>query len=113
MTVHELKTWPEFFDAVESGDKPFEVRRCGDRSFTVGDVLVLQEYDPRTETYTGRECAREVTYVLVGQPFLPDGLAVMGLKVSIDACNVIRDRIDRGWRQRSSLLRGEEGMHSP
>lgn len=93
MTVHELKTWPEFFNAVENGDKPFEVRRCDDRSFAVGDVLILREYDPGAETYTGRECAREVTYVLVGPPFLPDGLAVMGLKTSIETYYVVRDRI--------------------
>jgi len=26
---HELKTWPEFFRAIESGHKTFEVRKNG------------------------------------------------------------------------------------
>lgn len=42
---HELKTWPEFFEAVERGDKTFEVRR-DDRGFCVGDTLVLQRFQP-------------------------------------------------------------------
>lgn len=43
--IHELKTWPEFFDAVERGDKTFEVR-LDDRGFQVGDELVLMRWQP-------------------------------------------------------------------
>lgn len=42
---HDLKAWPEFFDAVDRGDKPFEVRR-NDRGFQRGGVLVLRKYSP-------------------------------------------------------------------
>lgn len=79
-TTHELKTWPEFFEAVRDGRKTFEVRRTDDRAFAAGDVLRLREYDPATKAYTGREVACEVTYVLAGPPWLPEGLAVMGLR---------------------------------
>jgi len=58
--VHELKTWPEYFDAVASGAKPFEIR-LNDRDFKVGDVLVLRHFDPKTNTSDGREIARALS----------------------------------------------------
>jgi hypothetical protein len=60
---HELKTWPEYFQAVIDGTKTFE-HRVNDRGFKNGDTLHLREYDPATKTYTGRECKRLVTYCL-------------------------------------------------
>lgn len=39
--IHELKCWPQYFDAVVSGEKTFEVRR-DDRGFQTGDVVELQ-----------------------------------------------------------------------
>ena len=75
----ELKTWPPYFEAVDKGIKPFEVRK-DDRGFAVGDVLWLREYDPATGAYTGRECYRKVTYVLRGYaPAVAEGYAVLGL----------------------------------
>jgi hypothetical protein len=63
--THALKTWPEFYKAVESGDKNFELRRF-DRPFKVGDVLLLQEWDKDTQEYTGHELKRTITYILSG-----------------------------------------------
>jgi hypothetical protein len=40
MAVHELKCWPEYFDAILSGEKTFEVRR-DDRGFQRGDIIEL------------------------------------------------------------------------
>lgn len=77
--THDLKTWPEFFAAVIDGRKTFEVRRTDDRRFAVGDVLRLREWDPTSGAYTGRETARCVSYIVEGPPFLPAGLAVMGI----------------------------------
>lgn len=78
---HELKTWPEFFDAIVGGDKPFEVR-WNDRGFKVGDVLRLREWDPRHSWYTGREERRRVTYVLANQAFgIEAGFVCMGLAI--------------------------------
>lgn len=77
--VHALKTWPAYFKDVALGGKNFEVRR-DDRPFKVGDVLRLREYDPRSDTYTGREVRRCVTYLLPGGEFgIEDGYCVMGL----------------------------------
>ena len=38
---HDLKIWPEFFDAVASGAKPFDLRK-NDRNYHVGDTLLLR-----------------------------------------------------------------------
>jgi hypothetical protein len=63
--VHELKTWPEYFEMIFTGKKTFEVRK-NDRGFQVGDILHLREYSMKTLSYTGRECKREITYILYG-----------------------------------------------
>lgn len=60
---HELKCWPEYYDAVERGDKPFEIRKW-DRPYRVGDTLLLRRYDPSTQDYTGQQMRRKITYLL-------------------------------------------------
>lgn len=81
MIIHELKTWPEYFEEVFAGRKTFEVRQ-NDRGFNVGDQLFLREYDPETKCYTGRELTRTVTYILRGRDFtgIHDGTIVMAIK---------------------------------
>jgi Domain of unknown function (DUF3850) len=61
-TVHELKSWPLFFQDVIWGRKRFEIRRA-DRKFEVEDMLELEEYNPATKTYTGARTRVLVTYV--------------------------------------------------
>lgn len=78
MTEHALKTWPAYFDAVADGRKRFEVRSTRDRTFTVGDVLVLREWDHNTETYSGRSVRVVVTFVL-GAPFAPEGNVILSI----------------------------------
>ena len=66
--THELKLWPPCFAAVQSGNKPFDVRE-NDQDFQVGDVVHLREFEPETEQYTGQHLTRWVSYVLHGGPF--------------------------------------------
>lgn len=85
MKTHKLKTLPAYFDAVERGDKTFELRN-NDRDFQAGDVLLLEEFDPTLirisppwpagsrppehaevkdhDGYTGRRLTAIVSYVL-------------------------------------------------
>jgi hypothetical protein len=80
MTFHELKTWPEPFRAIALGRKHHEVRRA-DRDFQVGDALLLKEYDPTLESFTGAERIVEVTYISRGGTFgLPENLCVMSIR---------------------------------
>lgn len=79
MKRHELKTWPEFFEAIETGRKKFEAR-TNDRDFQVGDVLRLQEWNPSTGKFTGRVMDRMVRYILKGPGFgVEDGYRVMSI----------------------------------
>lgn len=77
--THYLKTWPVYYGRCVSGQKPFEVRK-NDRDFQTGDILVLQEYDPEEDVFTGQETHFEVTYVLHGGQFgVEPGFCVMGI----------------------------------
>lgn len=105
MKIHELKTWPAFFQAILDRKKTFEVR-SNDRDFKLGDVLRLREFvhcqvcaglgsvaGPRAlnnwrttvacpacggqSGYTGRLCDRRVTYITDWEQ--KDGKVVMGL----------------------------------
>lgn len=78
--THALKTWPEYFKKVESGEKLFEVRK-DDRKFQVGDKLILQEYNPEQKQYTGKEWEGHITYLLSGGNFgIKKGYVVMAIK---------------------------------
>lgn len=76
-TTHKLKCWPQYFEMLYV--KPFELR-LDDRDYKVGDVLHLQEWEPTDQQYTGRECLRDVIYILPqGSPGLAPGYVVLGL----------------------------------
>lgn len=78
--THELKTWPVFYKAIIDGSKTFEVRK-NDRNFKVNDVLLLREYDPDAEQYTGSSTKRKVTYVLGDNPFFQlNKMVILGLQ---------------------------------
>lgn len=79
MQYHKLKTWPEFFDAVKSGEKTFEVRK-NDRHFQVGDWLCLMKFDPDKNIFLGDTVTLKVLYILPGGAFgVEAGFVVMGL----------------------------------
>lgn len=97
LRVHDLKVWPEHFDAVLSGSKPYDVRRA-DRDFQIGDVLLLREWRPESSAeglgalfddapgYTGRAANAEITSLTRGPVkfgdgpvLMPEGVVVLGL----------------------------------
>ena len=78
--THELKTIPPYFEQIRRGIKKFELRK-NDRDYRVGDVLVLKEYLPFTQTYTGKETVREIEYILENFDGLQDGYCIMGLGI--------------------------------
>jgi len=58
--IHELKILPEYFIAINEGDKKFEIRK-NDRNFQVGDFLLLKEF--QDGNFTGCETLHEVTFM--------------------------------------------------
>lgn len=105
---HDLKTWPEFFADLLAGRKPFELRK-NDRDFQVGDDLYLHEYDPATNSYSGRVLVRRVDYILAHRPDagcaatfgLQPGHVIMGIsdvaqrpEVSVKPMQLSDDRTD-------------------
>lgn len=77
---HKLKTWPYFFKDVKKLKKLYEVR-LNDRDYRVGDILLLQEWDPKKEDYTGDEVERKVGHILEGGAF---GVAADYVVLSFD-----------------------------
>lgn len=78
--THELKTWPQYFEATWRGDKPFEIR-YEDRGYQKGDKVVLREFDRQwpcecekgvhatdCEKYSGREIEAVIGFVTASTP---------------------------------------------
>lgn len=59
---HKKKIWPEYFEKIADGIKTFELR-LADWKCKEGDILLLQEWDPKTQKYSGREIEKKVAYV--------------------------------------------------
>jgi len=75
---HELKCWPEYFQKVWDGQKPFEVRN-NDRNFEANDSVTLMEWDPKTENYTGRKITALIGTVITEAAFCRKGQCVFSL----------------------------------
>ena len=63
MNIIKKKIWPKYFNLAKAGKKKFEVR-LADFSIKEGDVLILQEWDPKNKRYTGRQLKKRVKYIL-------------------------------------------------
>ena len=77
MSEHELKLDANFFDAVLSGDKPFEVRK-NDRGFQKGDSVLFKETIDGQYYCTYRRATAVITYVLSGWG-IENGYVVFGI----------------------------------
>ncbi|ARV05110.1 DUF3850 domain-containing protein [Enterococcus faecalis] len=73
--THELKILPEYFTAVASGIKRFEIRK-NDRGYNVGDILRLNEYE--NGKYTRNVHVVEITYIT--DYAQQDNFVVLGIK---------------------------------
>ncbi len=81
---HDLKCWPEYFEAIERGDKTFEIRN-NDRDYQVGDLLMLLKWNPETSDWCDdfEPIYADVIYVLDGGQFgLEESYVAMGIRVT-------------------------------
>ena len=72
--VHVLKTMPEYFEAVRTGEKTFEVR-YNDRNFGLGDFVVLKNIVTHARLLT------RVVYILDDAQYCKPGYVVLGIKL--------------------------------
>lgn len=73
--IHQLKILPEYYQAVVSEDKTFEIRK-NDRDFKVGDLLMLEEWN--NGKYTGAICYVKVSYICDYEQ--KENIVVLGIK---------------------------------
>lgn len=107
MAIHELKILPNYFKAVVSGEKTFELRK-NDRKFEVGDTLVLKEYKQgltdstgsemvtiQEQGYTGKEIYKTITYILKGGKYgLHQGYVILALGEYIEKGTITDEEIN-------------------
>lgn len=62
MAIIKKKTWPEYFEKILSGSKTFELRTT-DFDIQEDDTLILQEWNPETKDYTGREIEKKAGFI--------------------------------------------------
>ena len=85
--IHVRKVLPEYFEALRTGRKRFELRREEEDEpfFNVGDYLAVNEYDPTLEAlaecYTGRCLLFEILYVLRGHELQQPGTVILSLSL--------------------------------
>lgn len=70
ITIHELKAWPDEFDAVLGGEKTADFRR-NDRGFGETDLIILQAYVPTLDEWVGNGRDPELAY---GEDYEPGTL---------------------------------------
>jgi hypothetical protein len=83
--VHELKSHPQYFGPLAKGERHVELRN-DDRGYQVRDLLVLREWDPDTESFTGRHRVARVTHIIRGgvegfSDVLKDGWVALSLRI--------------------------------
>lgn len=76
MKYHKIKILPEYYNAIDSGRKTFEVR-FNDRNYQVDDILLLQEWVDGQ--YTGRELEAAITYLLDNPHYCKEGYVIMSI----------------------------------
>lgn len=65
--LHRIKSWPDSFRAIVSGEKPFDVRRF-DRDYKVGDYVQIHQFDPTNDVFMGESVYRRISHMeLVGE----------------------------------------------
>ncbi|WP_083629686.1 DUF3850 domain-containing protein [Tenacibaculum agarivorans] len=79
---HYLKIFTEHFEEVHNGNKKAEIR-FNDRDFKVGDILILQEFNHNSNSYTGRSTTKKITHILEdidGEFGISDGYVLLSIK---------------------------------
>ena len=101
--VHAVKTFPDHFSVLASGEKPF-VGHKKDRLYVVGDYLTVNEFVPDEEVdiysilpkevrrtsggyYTGNCLIFQITYILDNPEYCAENMVILGVDFASDCKN--------------------------
>lgn len=79
MKTHELKINQQYLKLIIDGRKNWEVRK-NDRNFKEGETIIVKEYLPETNSYTGREAEGTILYVFSTNEMLKPGYVILSVK---------------------------------
>ena len=79
VNVHNVKIHPIEFENLCVGLKRSEYRK-NDRDYRINDLMILNEWQPTEEYYTGRSATVLITHVQTGF-VIPDGYAVLSIQM--------------------------------
>jgi len=85
--IHEVKSWPQYFQPVLFSKKTWE-HRINDRDYRVGDLILMREWVPgdyiradRETRFTGKWVLAEITSVHGGLPGMAEGYCILNIFV--------------------------------
>lgn len=82
--AHFLKCIQPYFDNVTHNRKRFEIR-LDDRDYKEGDFVVLREYNPKEDVYSGRVWVVKIVYLIRGTECLKEGYCAFTIEhVSVE-----------------------------
>ena len=82
MVTYKLRTYNPYFTDSWEGRKSFDIRQ-NKRNYKVGDILILQEYDPLLKWWSGKEMECIVLLVLNISDWLNIANAIKDFVVTI------------------------------
>ncbi|PIR97891.1 MAG: hypothetical protein COT89_02355 [Candidatus Colwellbacteria bacterium CG10_big_fil_rev_8_21_14_0_10_42_22] len=62
MAEYKKKVWPQQFESLKSGKRKADLRLAEFEPHE-GDTMILQEWNPETQEYTGRELKKKITHI--------------------------------------------------
>jgi hypothetical protein len=83
MREHRVKTVNPHFQNVWEGSKTFELRK-DDRNYCVGDILLLKEYYPESDSYSCRSIRCKVSHTLRHEDFfaVTEGWVILSIIIT-------------------------------
>jgi hypothetical protein len=90
---YAVKSWPQFFSKMITGQKLADMRDKRDRNYAIGDQVLLCEYDPFGGGYSGRMAIFEITHIIsndtpcaMSSAALDNDFAVLSVKL-LEVCS--------------------------
>ncbi|MGV3695520.1 DUF3850 domain-containing protein [Flavobacterium sp.] len=83
MKHHDLKTIEPFYTDIVLKGKRLEIR-IDDRDYQPEDTVILRQYDPEKQDFSGRKVKGVITYVLRGYPAIQEGYCAFSFETNDD-----------------------------